>query len=192
LDWSQPRAYSILLIPAIAVLACTSTIHAKGPDTLWTKTYGGFSWDGAYSVQQTADSGYIIAGDTESFGAEAGDVYLIKTDAAGDTLWSRIYGGARYDCARSIVQTFPDSGYIIAGTAHSYGRRYGDILLLKTDADGDTLWMRTYFDSFSHQQGECVRQTSDGGYIVVGATGDDYGGLTDAYAVRTNPAGDTL
>jgi hypothetical protein len=188
----QLRVNSILLISSIAVFAYSSAGRAKGPDTLWTKTYGGFSSDGAYSVQETADSGFIIAGDTESFGAEGGDIYLLKTDAAGDTVWSKIYGGERYDGARSVIQTFPDSGYIIAGTSHSYGRRYSDVLLLKTDAAGDTLWMRTYFDGLSHQRGECVRQTRDGGYVVVGATGPDYGALTDAYVVRTDPNGDTL
>jgi hypothetical protein len=62
------------------------------PDTLWTRVYGGPRWDWAYAVQQTRDGGYIIAGLTESFGGRAPSCYVVKTDSAGDTLWTRTYG----------------------------------------------------------------------------------------------------
>jgi len=113
-----------------------------GGNTLWTRTYGGSMSDWAYSVQQTTDGGYIIAGFTYSFGAGNSDCYLVKTNADGDTLWTRTYGGSFNDEAYSVQQT-TDGGYIIAGRTGSFGAGYSDIYLVKTDAGGDTLWTRT-------------------------------------------------
>ncbi|MEO0050715.1 MAG: T9SS type A sorting domain-containing protein, partial [candidate division WOR-3 bacterium] len=103
-------------------------------DTIWTRTYGGEETDVGYSVQQTADGGYIIAGFTESFGAGMRDVYLIKTDSLGDTLWTRTYGGATGDEGWSVQQT-ADGGYIIAGWKGDT-RDNPDVYLIKTDSLG--------------------------------------------------------
>jgi hypothetical protein len=105
-------------------------------DTLWTRTYGGIESDIGYSVQQTQDGGYIIAGSTRSFGAGRGDVWLIRTDASGDTLWTRTYGGSERDGGFSVQQTVPDEGYIITGWTESYGAGIYDVYLIKTDGNG--------------------------------------------------------
>ena len=110
---------------------------------IWTGTYGGTGLDGGYSVQQTTDGGYIVAGLTTSFGAGARDVYLIKTDASGDTLWTREYGGKNDDVGFSVCQT-GDGGYIIAGYTTSFGAGNADVYLIRTNAQGDTLWTRTF------------------------------------------------
>ena len=102
------------------------------PDTLWTKTYGGIFDDGAASVQQTTDGGYIVAGWTWSFGAGEEDFYLVKTDAVGDTLWTRTYGGSDWDVAYSVQQTI-DGGYIMAGNTHSFGAGEADFYLVKVE-----------------------------------------------------------
>jgi len=160
-------------------------------DTLWTRTYGGADGDGGFSVQQTSDTGYIITGYTYSFGAESTDVYLIKTDASGDTLWTRTYGGTGYDYGRSVRQTL-DGGYIIAGQTRSFGAGYDDdVYVIKTNSSGDTLWTRTYGGTIG-DFGRSVQQTADGGYIIAGYTGSFGAGDIDVYLIKTDPSGETL
>jgi len=152
-------------------------------DTLWTRTYGGSSDDYAYSVQQTTDGGYIVAGYTDSFGAGNRDFYLVKTNSLGDTLWTRTYGGSNYDYGRSVQQT-ADGGYIMAGETDSFGEGGLDFYLVKTNSSGDTLWTRTYGGS-GVEYGYSVQQTADGGYIVAGSTYSFGAGYADFYLVKT-------
>jgi hypothetical protein len=101
---------------------------------LWTRTLGGAEVDYAYAVSQTfPDSGYIIGGSTRSFGAGSYDAYLIKTDPGGGLLWTRTFGGTAYDDARSVQQTTPDSGYVIAGSTRSSGAGIYDVYLMRTE-----------------------------------------------------------
>jgi len=159
-------------------------------DTLWTRTYGGTGTDVGFSVQQTQDTGYIVAGYTDSFGAGGLDVYLIKTNASGDTLWTRTYGGTYWDDGRSVQQT-SDGGYIIAGTTQSYGLGHGDVYLIKTNAFGDSLWTKTY-GGVADEWEYSVQQTQDGGYIVAGETYSFGAGSNDVYLIKTNASGGTL
>jgi len=161
--------------------------NASG-DTLWTRTYGGTDWDEGYSVQQTSDGGYIVAGTTYSFGAGYEDVYLIKTNASGDTLWTRTYGGAVFDYGYSVRQT-TDGGYIVAGSTSSFGNG-NQVYLIKTNALGDTLWTRNYGEA-GDDYGRSVQQTTDGGYIVAGST-SSFGNSYQVYLIKTNASGDTL
>jgi len=159
-------------------------------DTLWTKTYGGASYDYGESVQQTSDGKYIIAGGTESFGAGGSDVYLIKADSSGDTLWTKTYGGGNDDYGKS-VQLTSDGGYIIAGRTESFGTGGSDVYLIKADSSGDTLWTKTYGGA-SHDYGWSVQLTSDGGYIITGYTYSFGAGSDDVYLIKTDSSGDTL
>jgi hypothetical protein len=164
--------------------------NASG-DTLWSRTYGGPSTEGGYSVQQTTDGGYIIAGNTDSYGTGGDNVYLIKTNAQGDTLWTRTYGGEDQDEAYSVAQT-SDGGYIIAGKTHSFGAGGEDVYLLRIDASGDTLWTRTFGHSGSDDVGSSVQQTTDGGFIIAGYRSAYDPVFVDVYVIRTDASGDTL
>ena len=85
----------------------------------WSKTFGGSKGDQGYSVQQTADGGFIIAGQTESFGAGESGVYLIKTDTSGNEIWSKTFGGG--SAGGYSVQQTANGGFIIVGHTNSWG-----------------------------------------------------------------------
>jgi len=153
----------------------------------WTHTYGGTSWDFGRSVQQTSDGGYIVVGETESYGAGYQDIYLIKTDGDGNTDWSHTYGGLDNEFGNSVQQT-SDGGYIIVGYTFSYGVGSTDVYLIKTDGNGNVSWSKTYGGT-SQDYGNSVWQTSDGGYIITGVT-ESYGaGIEDVYLIKTDGNG---
>jgi len=158
-------------------------------DTLWTRTFGGDSNDCGESVRQTADGGYIIAGYTSSYGSGGTDVYLVKTDAGGETLWTRTFGGPEDDLGRSVGQT-ADGGYIIAGDYYSPRPYPNDVYLVKTDANGDALWTKTIGPHGGCAWGCSVQPTADGGYVVAGY--NYRSGNFDVYLIKTDANGDTL
>ncbi|MCK4505392.1 MAG: hypothetical protein KAW14_07240, partial [Candidatus Aegiribacteria sp.] len=114
-----------LLAVWFMILFCSQKINAQPPDVAWTNVIGSVSPDEGYSVRQTTDGGYIVTGVTLSYGAGSADVYLIKTDASGDTLWTETFGGVSIDWGESVNQT-TDGGYIIAGSTKSYGAGSAD------------------------------------------------------------------
>jgi hypothetical protein len=160
----------------------------SGGDTSWTRTFGGMNYDDGYSVQQTNDGGYIIAGTTWSYGAGGADVYLVKTDTAGDTQWTRTFGGSLDDYGLCARQT-RDGGYIVGGWTMSYPDSSTYVWLIKTNANGDTLWTRKIGDVSGWAYGGPIEQLDDGGYITTGGVARDF---YDVYLVRTDSNGDTL
>jgi hypothetical protein len=220
------------------VLLLFSSLSAQAPDTLWTRTYGGTQGECCLSIQQTADSGYIAVGWTGSFGNGQRDIYILRMDQNGDTIWSKTYGGPANDEAwdidevdgtgfiiagcisdssgyrngyalrinnfgdtiwtreyggifddmfRSVCLT-PDSGFLFVGyTVQSWG----DVFILKTDCNGDSLWSIILGGS-SNDDGWCIEALSNGGYIVAGWTESFGAGGSDVYLIRVNDNGDTL
>jgi ribosomal protein S11 len=154
---------------------------------IWAKTYGGTNSDWAFSVQQTSDGGYIVAGRTYSFGAGEDDAFLVKTDASGNIIWAKTYGGTGYDNASSVQQT-SDGGYIVAGWTYSFGAGDYDIFLIKTDANGNIIWAKTYGGT-DDDRAYSVQQTSDGGYIVAGYTASFGAGFYDIFLIKTDANG---
>ena len=164
-------------------------IDARG-DSLWAREYGGSLDDMAYAVDQTSDSGFIIAGGTYSFGSGRPNIYAVRTDGQGDTIWTKTYGGADEEYAFSAIAT-RDSGFMLCGWTRSFGAGMADIYIIKTDAMGDTHWTRTYGGP-EDEYGHTVRQTLDGGYVVAGSTLSSGAGEADFYLVRIDSRGDTL
>jgi len=133
---------------------------------LWDKTYGGSSDDLGYSVQQTSDGGYIIAGITKSFDVGEGDIWLIKTGSNGIEEWNKTFGGSGFENAWSVKQT-NENNFIIAGNTNSFGAGNNNIWLIKTDNNGNKLWDKT-FGEMEDAYSKSVQQTVDGGYIITG------------------------
>lgn len=159
----------------------------KNGNQQWIKAYGGNADDEGYSVKQTTDGGYIIAGYTKSYGAGANDVYLVKTDASGNQLWDRIFGGTQDDYAYSVLQT-SDGGFLLAGFSFSYGNG-GDILMIKTNSNGNLVWQKT-IGGISSDGAMYMSPTSDGGYILTGWTlSYGPGAIGNAFLVKTDSLG---
>ncbi len=152
----------------------------------WIKFYGSADPECGYVVEQTNDGGYIITGYKEPSGMGIHDVYVIKTDASGNLLWSKSFGGAGDEVGWSVHQT-SDQGYIISGRVEYIAGWY-DIYLIKTDASGNLLWSKL-IGEFYDEQGFCVQQTTDGGYIITGYTESSGAGWADVYLVKTDECG---
>jgi hypothetical protein len=190
----KPTIFFIILI------LISTTLLAQAPDTLWTKTYGGINYDSGNTVQQTSDGGYIIVGMTVPFNENYPDVFLIKTDAGGDTLWTKTFGDTLIDIGNFVQQT-SDGGYIITGYTKgvfsswlgSFWIHSSKVWLIKTNSSGDTLWTKTLGTS-PFNAGISVQQTLDGGYIVLADSGsfggEESGGYT--WLLKTDASGDTL
>ncbi len=154
----------------------------------WNHTFGGLLEDVGLHVQQTTDGGYIIAGLTRSFGEGEYDIYLLKTDSMGNSVWNKTIGGPGIDIAYSIQQC-PDSCFVITGSTDLSG--LGDVaFLLKIDSDGDTMWMKTYGNN--NTNGRFVQLTLDNGFILVGSQEMSGYGDLDFLLTRIDQYGNML
>ena len=154
------------------------------------KTFGGVSNEIGKSIVQLADSSYVMAGYTSSSGVGGYDVFLVKADKTGNLIWQKTYGGSDWDFANSMDAT-ADGGFIIAGTTYSYGKGNADGFVIKTDANGDTTWTKT-FGGLKDDEFKSVIQTSDGKYALTGYTKSFNDSLGDVWAIKLDINGDTL
>jgi len=153
----------------------------------WNRTYGGTKGDYAFSLVETSDGGYTIAGYTRSYGAGRDDFWLIKVDSSGNAEWNQTYGGWDDDGTIFLVQT-SDGGYALAGMTESFGPANDNFWLIKTDSSGNMEWNQTYGGT-NGDYGFCLVQTSDGGYAMAGSTASLGAGNHDAWLVKTDAFG---
>ncbi len=158
---------------------------------VWDTTYGGTNQDYGRAVQQTADGGYIIAGYSYSFGGGDADVWLLRTNSSGDTLWTRTYGSPNGDEHAFDILIAPDSGYVMVGTTESFGSGPYDVYVIRTEADGDTLWAR-WFGGSSSDNGQRAYFTNDGNIVIVGYTYSYGAGENDVYLLKIDMDGNLL
>jgi len=154
----------------------------------WRKNYGGYSYDQAYSIVQTGGGGYTIAGYTESYGAGGRDVWLIKTDSAGNVVWNKTYGGARNDYVQQAMIRASDGGYALACCTESYGAGNSDFWVIKTDSSGNVQWNKTYGWT-SWDEPHSIIQTDDGSYVIAGATKSVGAGDYDVWILKISSSG---
>jgi len=145
-----------------------------------------------FSVKQTADLGYIITGRIFSnLPGSSWDIYLVKTDFQGDTIWTKSFGGVEDDSGYSVEQT-SDGGYIVAGSVYnSFVYNSKDVYLLKTDVNGIEQWSQKFGDPEKTDEGYSVQQTSDGGYIICGSLMNDFF-TAEMCLIKTNNLGSIM
>jgi hypothetical protein len=137
---------------------------------VFNKTFGGTENDFGHTAVQTAEGGYIVCGQTDSYGFGSNlkpDMWIIKLDPRGNTEWEKTYGGKEADVAFAIQQT-ADLGYIVAGTTSSFGKGYPSIWIIRLDAKGDSVWS-AWFEGSVVSTARSVAQTADGGYLISGS-----------------------
>ncbi len=177
----------------VSLFFLTVVINAQTPpDVSWSNAFGGSGMDWGYYSAQTNDGGYITVGRKDNGNLNM-DAWLIKTDANGDTLWTKTYGDTYIDEAYIVKQT-SDGGYILAGASTAFGW-YGEGWLLKTDSNGNVVWSKGFHPDPSGQNEwdnfYDVIETVDGGFIALG-----FGGYQDyywqAWILKVNSSGNVL
>jgi len=183
----------------------------------WQKSLGGSGWDQAYSIQQTADGGFIVAGyadygDGDVSGTHGnGDYWIVKLDSSGNIQWQKALGGSDWDEALSIQQT-TDGGFIVAGDSRSsdgdvsgwhvgydyyYGNPTDDYWVVKLNSSGNIQWQKSLGGS-GDDYATSIQQISDGAFIVGGWSSSNDGdvsgnhGLSDYWIVKLDTMGNLL
>ena len=157
---------------------------------LWSYTYGGASDEVCYYVSVCNDGGFILTGGTNSFGSGQNDLYLIRTDASGNLLWSSAAGGSYEDYGWFALQT-TDHGFLVSGFSETCNGGCYQGLLVKTDSMGTVQWTKTVGGS-GYEAFYGLDKTADGGYIVTGAASTNSFGSSDTWLVKLNATGDTV
>lgn len=165
------------------------TKHDSNGNLMWTKVFNS-SGDVFYGMAETSDGGYIITGSTGTNSFGSSDIWLVKTDSNGDTLWTAQYGRITEDAGWAVIQTL-DGGYAITGDMHRDTITPGahNTVLLKTDSQGNMQWTKLFGSNPGAEVGYDLLQMPDSGYLVLGNS-DFYGaGAEDILLVRADASG---
>jgi len=159
----------------------------KDGNVVWYKQKGyDDSAEGGTSVRQTSDHGFIFTGWTNQFDRRQSDLWLVKLDANGNTVWHHHYGNSDINDTGNSVRQTKDGGYIIAGSTW-IPTNQEDFFLLKTDSVGNQQWSRNFGGSKT-DGGAKVDLTNDGGYVIAGFFSHDTG-ESDGYLIKFDAQG---
>jgi hypothetical protein len=155
----------------------------------WSQNYDRGMYDEAYSIQETEDEGFIVAGYTKVSDLDLGDSWIIKLDSNGAVEWEQIYGNTDIDKAQSVCQT-DDSGFVVSGYTYSFLTHNYDMLLMKIDSSGGQEWQKT-INSIEDGEDKAFSavQTADGGYILTGHSWS-YSSKDDIWIIKLNQNGE--
>ena len=164
-------------------------LDAEG-NVVWQKTFGEGAGEGFEAIEETADGGYVMAGDTVSYGAGAQDAWVVKLDAGGHVAWEKTYGGVQGDKFLALQST-GDGGYIPAGYTWSFGVGEWDVWVVKLGGDGNVIWQKTYGGP-DDEYATAIQQTAEGDSIVVGRTRSFGAGDDDGWALKLDADGNVV
>lgn len=159
----------------------------------WQKTFGGSSTDMAYSIIETADKGFLLAGYTLSYGAGGRDGYLIKTDSLGNFQWQKTYGGSMTDGTTGICKSL-EGGYLLSGWTRTNSGfvNQASPWLIKIDINGNQQWSKTYGCNIGFGEIDHLVQLQDSSYICVGVIKDSLNFPTSGLIMKVKVNGDSL
>jgi hypothetical protein len=163
-------------------IAKNTTQESSSPEIEWIHTFDSILNDRAYYVDQTADGGYIFTGSTIVTPPGYTELLLVKTDGNGEESWHNNFPIDMTNLYGTVVHQTTDGGYIIVGSIG--GSWLWDVLVIKTDANGDLVWQKSFGKSDGPDHGSDVLQTSDGGYIVLGDTSSYGQGSADLWLIK--------
>jgi hypothetical protein len=157
------------------VLVCLASLLHYGsfaqstPELIWSKTYNGIYSDVNRLIAATSDGGFILVGDSESYGPGILSALLIKCNSNGDVEWQKTYGGSNFDLPMAVAQT-SDGGYAIATYSNSFPPEGMNMRIIKTDALGETQWASVVpgTNGIAMQVRGCLLPTPDNGFLVTG------------------------
>ncbi|MCW3072917.1 MAG: hypothetical protein JWO44_2807 [Bacteroidetes bacterium] len=158
-------------------------------DILSTKTYGGNRVDYPNNMIPTSDGNFFIVGYSNSFSSGDQNIYLLKVNQAGDTLFTRVYGGYGNEEGKEIIAT-SDGNYAIVGASNSVSFTNNEMSLMKIDLNGAVLWTK-YYGTSQYESARSVKLCPDGGFIISGKSSANPSAIASIMLVKTNPSGDT-
>ena len=160
-------------------------------DTLWTRHYGGEGEQDFAAVTPLTDGGFVFAGYTTPQDLPGADVYVVRTDAAGDTLWTRRYGTPNVQDQAAGVQPMADGGFLVGGFTQATANSEADFLAISISATGAPRWSHTYGGS-GWDRAYAVQRATDGNFVLAGITHSFGAGNHDGYLIKVDGDGDTL
>jgi hypothetical protein len=156
----------------------------------WIRTYGGGGWDFGTALLANPDSGCVIVGETYSYGRENGNIYIIRTDAQGDTLWTRVFGGDSLDFSSAVVAA-ADGSYLIAANTYSFGAGDMDAWIMKIAQNGDGIWSAFYGDTLEDRV-YAICSLWDAGFVFSGSTRSYGAQERDTWLIRFDAMGNSM
>ncbi len=159
---------------------------------LWARAFGGNASDWAESIIQTPDGGFMVLGNTLSFGAGGIDLLLLKIDSSGNLMWAKTFGGSGRDQANAIIRS-SDGGFMVVGEAYGFGTGYEDLLVMKLSEFGDPQWIKVY-GTQEMEEGYSIIQTSTGDYAIAGSIAEQRKEttLSDILVLKIDSSGNPL
>jgi len=205
--------YRLFYLMIIGVLLFT--VDGLGQNT-WVKTFGGSQFEEGWSITSTTDGGYVLTGYTKSNDGDfngmskgSGDIFIMKLNSSGDTVWKKTYGGSGEEVGKSITTT-TDGGFVLTGETTSndgdftgMNKGSGDIFIMKLNSNGDIVWKKTFGGSVD-EWGNSITTTNDGGFVLTGLTSSndgDFSGMNkggsgifnyDIFIMKLNSSGETV
>lgn len=189
--WYKIRAY---YVASVSFETGDTTEYSAVTDSStanwFQKYFAGKEQAAAKKVLQTSDSGFIVAGVTFTDSGE-NDIYVVRTDRSGDTLWTGIYGGANNEQCFDMVES-GDGGYVLVGNSTSFNATLNeDVYIIKIDSYGGFVWEK-YFGSDNNDRANAIVRKDDGNYAIAGQIYDISDSSYDVLIAELNSNGDTL